>query len=62
MGETLNSPKGVTSGVPVAPVSIYPKQLENSHMSQLVNKTLTYSMTQRCQICEQGLCDDHKIS
>ena len=38
MGETLNSPKGVTSGVPVAPVSIYPKQLENSHMSQLVNK------------------------
>ena len=48
MDEIMNSPKGVKSGVQervrisaphVAPVTIYKKkQLETSHVSQLVNK------------------------
>ena len=63
MGEIMNSPKVVKSGVPdphVARVTNHTHKLETTHVS--VNKPFNY-VTRNCTICcVQGLYDDHIIS
>ena len=45
----------------VAPVTIYPRQLETSRVTVGEQNRSTY-VTQKCQICEQVLYDNHIIS
>ena len=71
MGETMNSPKGVKSCVPER-VSIFcptcgtrydlHKITGNQSYVTVGEQASQHMCTQRCQICEQGLYDDHRIS
>ena len=72
MGEIKNSPKGVKSGVPER-VRIscptcgtrhdLPQITGNQSYVTVSEQTVQHNyVTQRCQICEQGLYDDHRLS
>ena len=68
----MNSPKGVKSGVPER-VNISCPTCGTRHDLPIITGNQSYVtvseqtiqhdyVTQRCQICEQGLYDDHRIS
>ena len=63
MGEILNSPKGVKSGVPER-VSITPWFAQNNCKQAICHSWWTNPstyVTRKCHICEQVLYDDHRI-
>ena len=67
-GEIMNSPKGVKSGVPeeyFLPHMWHPSRFNPNNGSRsyvTVSEQTIQHVTQRCQICEQGLYDDLGIS
>ena len=71
MGEIMSSPKGVTSGAPER-VSIPCPTCGTRHDLHKITGSQSYVtvseqaiqhyVTQKCQICEQGLYDDRIIS
>ena len=71
MGEIINSPKGVKSGVPERVSISCPTRGTRHDLLQLTGnqsyvtvseRTIQHYVTHRCQIGEQGLYDDHRIS
>ena len=72
MGEIMNSKKGVESGVPERVSISCPtcgtrhdvrKTTGNQSCVTVGEQTVQHNyVTQKCQICEQGLYDDHTIS
>ena len=59
MVEIMNSPKGVKSGVPEG-VSMSCPTCGTRH--DLRKMTVGEQTCQMCQMCEQGLHDDHRLS